>query len=183
MDDFRNEDEMDHIYEWLKTMDLENEKLVVDCSSVVDVENRGKKCLLVKLLTPKYYNCEAFETTMRHVWRLVRSLRFYDMGEGLMMVEFELDSDKTRVICNGLWSFDKSLILVKDFLRSQQIKNIIMVDASFWIMVYDLTLVAQNEYTDWLIGNLLGKFEEIDLDNSEVEWREFMCVKVKLDIT
>lgn len=58
-----------------------------------------------------------------------------------------------------------------------------MVDASFWIRVYDLTLVARNEYIGWLIGNLLGKFEEIDLDNSEVEWREFMCVKVKLDIT
>lgn len=118
MDDFRNEDEMDHKCEQLKTMDLENETLMVDCSSVADLENRGKKCLLVKLLTPKYYNREAFETTMRRVWRPVRSLRFYDMGEGLMMVEFELDSDKTRVICNDLWSFDKSLILVKDLVRS-----------------------------------------------------------------
>lgn len=58
-----------------------------------------------------------------------------------------------------------------------------MVEATFWIRVFDLPLAARNECTDRLIGNSLGKFKEIDLDNGEVEWVEFMRLRVTLDIT
>lgn len=72
---------MDQLYARLQTMDLENEELVVDNNSVPKVENRVKKCHLLKLLTTKYYNREAFRATMRQVWRSVKAIRFYDMGE------------------------------------------------------------------------------------------------------
>lgn len=62
------------------------------------------------------------------------------------MVEFENYSDKTKVIRDGLWSFDKNIIVVKDFVRSQHVKNIQMMEALFWIRVYDLPLFGRNEY-------------------------------------
>lgn len=58
-----------------------------------------------------------------------------------------------------------------------------MVEATFWIRVFDLPLTTRNECTDRLIGNSLGKFKEIDLDNGEVEWVEFMHLRITLDIT
>lgn len=61
---------------------------MVDYSSVAEVENRGNKCLLMKLLTFKYYNREVLKR---------KSLRFYNMSESLIMAEFKLDSDKIRV--------------------------------------------------------------------------------------
>lgn len=100
-----------------------------------------------------------------------------------MMVEFEVYIDKVRVIRDGPWSFDKSLILVKDFDRSQQVKSIKMEDASFWVRVYDLSLIACNEYIGHLINNSLGQFEEIDLIHGEVESSEFMRIRVNIDIT
>lgn len=83
---------------------------------------------------------------MKRVWCPTKPLRFHDMGEGLLLVEFELHSDKVWVTSDGLWSFDKSLILMKDFDGLQQVKNIKMTKVSFWIRVYDLTLMACNEY-------------------------------------
>lgn len=115
MDDSHSENNVNHICECLKTTELENEEIVVDFSSVDEVVNRGKTCLLIKLLTTKYYNCEAFKNTMRKVWRPVKALQFYEMGGGLMMVEFEPLSNKLRVVQDDPWSFDKSLILVGDF--------------------------------------------------------------------
>lgn len=58
-----------------------------------------------------------------------------------------------------------------------------MVKASFWIRFYDLPLMACNEYIGRLIGNLLGRFEEVDLIHGRVEWREYMRIRVDLDIT
>lgn len=58
-----------------------------------------------------------------------------------------------------------------------------MVKASLWIRVYDLSLSTRNEYIGQLIGNSLGQCEKVDLDTSEMEWGEFMYVRVNLDIT
>lgn len=127
MDDFHSENDLDNICERLKITDLENEEIVVEFSLVAEVVDSGKNCLLLKLLTSKFYNCETFKATMRNMWRSTKSICFHDMGEGLLIAEFELHSDKISVTCDGPWSFDKNLILMKDFDGLQQVKNIKMV--------------------------------------------------------
>lgn len=42
--------------------------------------------------------------------------------------------------------------------------------------------MAQNEFVDRLIGNSLGQTIEVDLEEGEVEWGEYMIIWVKIDI-
>lgn len=79
---------------------------------------------------------------MKKVWKLVKPLRFYEMGAGMMLVEFEDSNDKNKVVRDGLWNFDKCLILVKEFDGGQQVKHIRMETSLFWVRVHDLPLVA-----------------------------------------
>lgn len=92
------------------------------------------------------------------------------MGDGLLMVEFGLLSDKLRMVRDSPWNFDENLILVKKFVCLQQIQEIKMVEASFWIRVYDLPPLALNEYIGNLVGHSLGRVEEIDMVLGEVVW-------------
>lgn len=55
--------------------------------------------------------------------------------------------------------------------------------APFWVRVHDLPLMAHNTYVGEEIGKSMGVVEEVDLEPNEVEWGEYMWVKVKLDIT
>lgn len=107
-----------------------------------------KTCLLVKLLSQKYFNREAFKSIMRKEWKPTKLIRFHKIGEGIMLVEFEDIRDKTRVIIDGPWNFDKYLILVKEFDGVKQVKNIRMDDAFFLVRIHDLPLMACNEYVD-----------------------------------
>lgn len=34
-----------------------------------------------------------------------------------------------------------------------------------------------------MVGNALGKLEEVDLEAREMEWGEFMCVRIRMDIS
>lgn len=48
-------------------------------------------------------------------WRPTRDLKFRDMGDNLMLVEFDEKLDKERVKRNSPWTFDKHLVLLLDF--------------------------------------------------------------------
>lgn len=100
-----------------------------------------------------------------------------------MLAEFKDQSDKNGVVANRPWNFDKSLILVKEFKGQQQVKSSIMNQTSFWVRVFDLPLMARNEYTNNLVGMVLGKVEEVDIEHEAIEWGEYMRIRVCLNIT
>lgn len=145
----------------VETEELENEETVMELAAVKEAVNRGKNCLLVKLLTRKY--------TMKKIWRPIKPLCFYEMGARLMMAEFDDLNDKHCVVRDGPWNFDKCIILVKEFNEGQQLRNIQIYEASFWIRLHDLPLMVRNEYMRGLVGVALDKIKEVDIDYGEVE--------------
>lgn len=62
-------------------------------------------------------------------------------------------------------------------------KTISMKEALFWIRVHNLSLMAQKEYIGQMVGISLSRVEDVELDYGEVEWGEFMRIKVSIDIT
>lgn len=100
-----------------------------------------------------------------------------------MMAEFNDQSDKNRVIKDGPWHFDKSLILVKEFEGQQHVTTIDMNESSFWVRIFDLPLIACNAYVGNLVGEALGGVEEVDIEYGEVEWGEYTRIRICLNIT
>lgn len=49
--------------------------------------------------------------------------------------------------------------------------------------MYDLPLMVRNEYIEREIGAALGKLKEVGLNKGEVEWGEFMRIRVCIGIT
>lgn len=144
--------------------ELENEEILIDPKSMEDVINKGKNCLSMK-----YYNYEAFKITMKEAWRLTKTLKYVEIGKEMMMAEFDNQHDKQRIMRDGPWNFNKSLILMKYFDGTQQVKSIDMTKAFFWVRVHNLPLMARSEFIGNVVGKSLGKLEEIELDHGEVE--------------
>ncbi|XP_041001563.1 uncharacterized protein LOC121247253 [Juglans microcarpa x Juglans regia] len=175
--------DIESLYANLLLSEKECEDAAVDVHQVENVLARGEHCLLIKLLTRKHYNHEAFKQTMRKIWRPVRSMKYCDLSPVFTLVEFEDPRDKMKVLKEGPWSFNKQLVLVKEYDGMIQIDSLNIIHASFWIRIHDLPLMAYNMYIGKLIGGLLGEFLEVDLDEGEMEWGEYMRVRVRLDIS
>lgn len=43
--------------------------------------------------------------------------------------------------------------------------------------------MARNEQVRELVGLAMGVFKEVDLEQGEVEWEEYMWIQVCLDVT
>lgn len=83
----------------------------------------------------------------------------------------------------GHWSFNKHLELMNEVDESQQIHHIQISETQFWLWLHDLPLWARNAYVGKRVGTKIGRVEDVDLDEGELAWREFMQVQVTLDVT
>lgn len=57
---------------------------------------------------------------MQKVWRATKPLKFFELGSGLMLVEFEEICDKEKVLRDSPWSFDKCPILLQEYDGKKQ---------------------------------------------------------------
>lgn len=92
------EAEMDGLCDKFILAKLEREEIMVEPNSLEGVIFKESCCLVAKLTTCRPFNQEALKFTMRKVWRPAKSIRFHELGVGMMQVEFEDKLDKERVI-------------------------------------------------------------------------------------
>lgn len=102
---------MEELCEQFTLKELENEKLHVEASLLDEVLSRGNQCLQVKLCPICPFNREAFKNTLRKFWHPVKPVCFHELGFGLLLAKFEEFLDKTRVVRESPWNFDRNLVL------------------------------------------------------------------------
>lgn len=132
------------------------------------------------LLNDDHFNKEAIKQTMREIWRPVKKIMIKDLGSNLMLAEFKDHRDEVRVMREGPGSFDKHLLLMKELNICQQLNQIKIIEASFWVWIFDLPLQVMNGKVGKLIGEAISIVEEIDVEQGEVAWGEYLRIKVRL---
>lgn len=92
----------DELCEQLSFIELEQETIQMEKSSLEEVLLKGTNCLVANLQTQRPFNREAFKSTKQKIRRSTKAIQFHELGEGLMLVEFEDIKDKERVLRESL---------------------------------------------------------------------------------
>ncbi|XP_041003994.1 uncharacterized protein LOC121249349 [Juglans microcarpa x Juglans regia] len=138
-------EDLEFLCQHLSLSEKEKGEIHVESTLLKSNIARGECCLVMSLLTNRYYNREALKNTMRKVWQPVYKVSIKDLGSKLFLVEFEADRDKQRALREGPWSFDHNLVLLKHLEGDLQETKIILHEASLWSRLYDMPLNAMNE--------------------------------------
>lgn len=81
------DDSIEDLYKRLMLTDLEEELIFLDAQDRGPQVWKSKNGFLVRLLTEKPYNREAFWFTMKRAWKLVHPIKFRDLGGLMSLVE------------------------------------------------------------------------------------------------
>ncbi|XP_042964587.1 uncharacterized protein LOC122298799 [Carya illinoinensis] len=176
------EDDLLVLYTKLSLTEKESEDVVIESENLEEVLPRGEKCLFMQLFTGKYFNWEAFKGMMRKIWRTIMGVCFRDLSSTMFLVEFDDVSDKENVLREGPWTFDKHLVLFAEADGRLQVQQIKLETASFWVRLHDLPIMARNVHVGQKLGEKIDIVEEVDLEKGEVEWGEYLRVRVKLNV-
>lgn len=79
---------IESLYQNLNLTDQEDDIFHMDDQELGAMVARTDKCLVLRILTDKYYNTQAFWHTMKRAWKLPQEVRFRDLGGQISLAKF-----------------------------------------------------------------------------------------------
>ncbi|RLM59154.1 retrotransposon protein, putative, unclassified [Panicum miliaceum] len=120
-----------------------------------------------KVLADKLVSEEGLKQTLGRIWCPIKGI---------------LSAGKKRALEEGLWMFGKDLVVMVDFGNSKTIEELDFSFIPIWIRVMKLPLGMMKRATGEAIGDEIGEFMPMDLDDDDTAVGRFIRIKVKLDI-
>jgi len=120
--------------------------------------------------------------TLGRIWCPIKGVLCKDLGENHFLFTFLQAAGKKRALEEGPWMFGKDLVVMVDY---DAMKTIEEMDFSFipiWIRVMKLPLGMMTRATGEAIGEEIGTFMCMDLDDNDSVVGRFLRIKVRLDV-
>lgn len=86
------------------------------------------------------------------------------------------------MLSNGPWSFDGAMLVVSEIKAGEDPVNVQLNELEVWIQIYNLPMGYMTESVGKQLGNFFGKFISYDLSNDSSIWREYMRIRISLDV-
>ncbi|KAL0008865.1 hypothetical protein SO802_010367 [Lithocarpus litseifolius] len=156
-------DELEEIWKKLTITEEEDEGISLGNDSTHAVQELGKNCLLMQILTQRSINIEALRKTMRMIWKSNKGVLILDVEEDLFLVDFGDKRDKLRWRCGA--------------------KRYKLIWSPFWVQIFNLPLKSRTRETGWRIGCNLGEVMDVDVPEKGVHWGRCLRVRIKINVT
>lgn len=161
--------------------DEENEAFVFE-EGVEEESNKYELCLVGRFLTEKSINVRAMKSKLADIWRPAMGINIKEIESGVFLFQFYHREDVQWVVKGGPWSFDNAMLIIKEITTGEEPLKVPLWSLNFWIQIYDLPTGFMTEAVGRQLGNFFGQYLEYDQKNNEGIWREYMRLKISLDV-
>ena len=137
----------------------------------------------MKVLAHRSIQLEALWKNLRMIWKPNKGGQITEIDDELYLVEFGDGRDRKKIMDMSPWSYEKQLVLLKGFEGEQVPKDISIKQSPFWVQIHNLPLMSRTCEMGWAIGSTLGEVMSVDVVDFGVQWRKYLLVRVKIDVT
>ncbi|XP_042983219.1 uncharacterized protein LOC122312628 [Carya illinoinensis] len=176
------EDEITKRWSSLKLTDTEQQELLLPEEDILSSKLRGNSCLLASILNDRTSNREVFKNTMAKVWNTSGWITFKEFGPNKFLLEFQLLSDKKKVLHGRPWSFDRHLVCLKEFESDLSPSEVEFKSEPFWVQAHNLPFAGMNRQLGERIGEAIGKVHTVEVDDQGHGWGSYLRIKVDVDV-
>ncbi|CAN6246699.1 unnamed protein product [Urochloa humidicola] len=135
-----------------------------------------------KVLAEKLVNADGLAQALGRIWCPIKGVSCKDLGENQFLFTFGQASGKRRALEEGPWMFGKDLLIMVELDESKTIDEMEFAFIPIWVRVMKLLLGMMNKATGEAIGEEIGTFMAMDMDEDGTVMGRYLRVKVKLDI-
>ncbi|XVF09299.1 hypothetical protein REPUB_Repub07fG0080600 [Reevesia pubescens] len=118
----------------------EQHEVLIEEKWFADTLKEKKNYLVGKILTTKNINGDILNSIFTKVWKIARGMSIREVGDKLFLFYFKDQVEKDGVLVNQPWSFNRSLVILKEFDGLVSVDNLNMDWCHFWIQIHGLPL-------------------------------------------
>lgn len=156
-------EELEELWKKLTVTEEEDEDIVLGSNSTKVTKKVWKNCIVMKVLTQRSVNVEALKKNMRMLWKPNKGLQVSKIEDNLYLAEFGDSRDKKKVMEMRPWSYEKQLVLMREFEGELVPKEIRLRWSPFCIQIHNLPLKCMTSGTGYMIGAKIGEVFEVDV--------------------
>ncbi|XP_062100604.1 uncharacterized protein At4g02000-like [Humulus lupulus] len=164
-------------------IDDENERgLAFDETVENEVNFDARWCLVGKILYDRSTDYNSFRNVMASLWRAVKGMFVKELEINKYLFQFFHELDIKRVLEGSPWTFNHTLIILERLSLGENPRMVILNKLEIWVQVYDLKPGFMSDRILKACGAYMGQFVASCPKNYTGIWREYLRVRVKIDI-
>lgn len=105
-----------------------------------------------------------------------------DLGNNCFVIQFYHERDFTRIMSDGPWNYNQSMILMQPLEPNQNPRQMRLTTMELWVQIHDIVSGLRLELVAQDIEIFLREFVRDDSKNYDSFWRDYMRVRVRMDI-
>ena len=102
-------------------------------------------------------NVEVVTRTFKLLWRTERGFSAQDMGNNILLFEFEDEADLERVLFSKQWSYDKHLVAFCRLMEDVEIEKVVFDQTTFWVQIHNLPVLSLKREVVEALGRGIGE--------------------------
>ena len=126
---------------------------------------------------------DAVARTFKPLWRTVGELKIRDIGEHILLFEFEDELDLERVMEFEPWSYDKHLVAFERVLNIESVPFLDFSCATFWVQIHNIPKRSLKVEVRELIGKSIDRVIQVANPKDDDAGSEFLRVRINIDIS
>ena len=136
---------------------------------------------MAKICSSKTFNHAAFIVNMNYAWSLAKDVSFKAIEENLLLLKFTCLGDWRKVMDEGPWIFRGHAILLEEYDGITKPSKVRFKYLATCVRIYDLPIGFRTKKIGHQLGNKIGDFLKVDLDDNINGWRD-LRIRVKLHV-
>lgn len=143
----------------------------------------AKLCVVARFISEGRVDFPAMQQTLAALWKPGKGVYIKELDTNFFLFQFYHEIDIKRVMEGCPWSFNRKALIMARPKDGDNPRNEELNTLDLWIQIHDLKAGFMSEKIIKQVGNYIGTFIESCPSNFVGVWREFMRVRVRIDLS
>lgn len=135
-----------------------------------------------KALSNKPVSVQGIQRTLGWIWCADKGMVCKDAGDNKFLFSFNHSTAKKRALEDGPWMVGHSLMVMVPYDRRKELEALQFTYVPIWIRIFKLPMGMMNRSVAEIIGNEIGSFMDVDVEENGTAAGCYLRIKVRIDI-
>ncbi|KAF0919235.1 hypothetical protein E2562_029006 [Oryza meyeriana var. granulata] len=135
-----------------------------------------------KVMSEKMVAAEGIMQTLGRIWCGDRGMICKEMGDNLFLFRFNHPAGRKKALEDGPWMAGHSLLVMVAYDGKQTLESMDFNFIPIWIHVSSVPMGMMNKVVAEMIGNEVGSYLDVDVEENGSAVGRYLRIKVRIDI-